>query len=68
MGFLDKKKEEVKSEVKVEKAEVKKKEVQHRFMVVKELPVQVVREQTDKEGTIVHFITAEEALTEFMNQ
>lgn len=74
MGFLDRKKEEVKPEIKVEKTEVvkdkekdKEKEVQHKFMVVKELPVQVIREQVDKDGTIIHFITAEEALTEFMN-
>lgn len=72
MGFLDKKKEEVKQEVKVEKAEetkeVKKEEAKHKFMVVKELPVQAIREQVDEDGTIIHFVTAEEALTEFMNQ
>lgn len=39
-----------------------------RIQVVKELPVQQIREYEDKDGTIIHFMTIEEALTEFMNQ
>ncbi len=45
-----------------------KEEEKHRFVVVKELPVQVIRESVAEDGTIMHYITTEEALTEVMNQ
>ena len=54
--------EEVKEPTKSEKIE------KHRWVVVKELPVQPVRDMKDKDGTIVHFITTEEALTTIMNE
>lgn len=38
-----------------------------RIQVVRDLPVQSIREFKDKDGTIVTFMTIEEALTEFMN-
>ena len=58
-------KEEVKEEV---KKEVKKKEEEHRIIVVKELPTQVVRESVAEDGTILHWRTIEEALTEALNK
>ncbi len=45
-----------------------KKEVKHRIMVVKELPTEVIRQTEEEDGTILHFITVEEALTESINQ
>jgi hypothetical protein len=59
--------EEKPKEVKKEKVEDKKEE-KHRIVVVKELPTQVVRESVSEDGTIIHWITVEEALTQFMNQ
>lgn len=47
----------------------KKAAEKHEYMVVKELPVQKVRETISEDGvTTIHFITIEEALTEFMNK
>ena len=54
--------EEVKPVVKKEETSQKSK-----IVVVKELPVQPIREFTDEEGTIIHFKTIEEALSEIMN-
>lgn len=39
-----------------------------RFKVVKEIPAQEIREHTMEDGTILNFVTIEEALTEFMNK
>lgn len=44
------------------------KKEKHEYFVVKELPTQQIRETTTDEGTIMHFITIEEALTKFMNE
>ena len=46
------------------KKKVKQKE---RFIVVKELPTQQVRETTAEDGTKLMFITTEEALTQILN-
>jgi len=43
-------------------------EEDHRWVVVKEIPVQQVRESVTEDGTILHYITVEEALTQFINQ
>ena len=49
--------------------EVKEEEkVENRYVVVKELPTQVVRETTTDDGVVLHFITIEEALTQALNQ
>jgi len=61
-------KEEPKEPVKEVKEKVnKKEEPKHRYIVVKELPTQIVRETIDEDGTILHFITIEEALTQAIN-
>ena len=39
----------------------------HTIVVVKELPVKVVRVAKADDGTIIHYITIEEALTKRMN-
>tara|TARA_R100001530_G_scaffold112862_1_gene79822 strand:+ start:1268 stop:1543 length:276 start_codon:yes stop_codon:yes gene_type:complete len=44
------------------------KEEKSRWIVVKELPTQVIRESVSEDGTTLHFITIEEALTQFANQ
>lgn len=44
---------------------VKKK---YKYLVVKELPTQQIRRTKAEDGTIVYFVTVEEALTEFMNK
>lgn len=54
--------EPIKEEVKPEKKE------KHRWVVVKELPNQIVRQTTSEEGTVLHFMTTEEALTQIMNE
>ena len=60
--------EEVKQEIKSEpKKFIKTDQEKHRVVVVKELPIRHIREHKDEDGTIVHFITIEEALTELMN-
>ena len=41
--------------------------VKSRIIVVKELPMQEVRTTKDKDGTIINFITIEEALSNIMN-
>jgi len=46
------------------KKPVKQKE---RFVVVKELPTQQVRETIIEDGTKLNFITTEEALTQLLN-
>lgn len=51
-----------------ETKEVKKEEEKYRFVVVKELPTQVVRSTVAEDGTILNFITVEEALTEAINK
>ena len=51
-----------------EKTEEKSEEKKERIVVVKEIPTQEVREHIAEDGTILHFITIEEALTEFVNQ
>ena len=38
-----------------------------RIEVVKELPVQSVRSYTEEDGTIVEYLTTEEALTKLLN-
>ncbi len=53
-------------EVKEESEKVK--EVKQRIVVVKELPLQPVREAVLEDGTKIYYITMEEALTEVMNQ
>ena len=60
------KKEMKKKVTKVEKAV--KKNVKNHLMVVKELPTQVVRETVAEDGTIINFITVEEALTQLMSK
>lgn len=45
-----------------------KKEEKHRWVVVKEIPTQIVRETISEDGTILHFVTIEEALTQVINQ
>jgi hypothetical protein len=47
------------------KIEIKKQK--ERFEVVAKLPMQEVREAVDKDGTIIHFVTIEEYLTEQAN-
>ena len=50
------------------KMEQKKKIVKAtRIEVVKELPVQSVRSYTEEDGTIVEYLTTEEALTKLLN-
>ena len=44
-----------------------KQEEKREFRVVKELPLQPVREAKAEDGTIITYVTIEEALTEFMN-
>jgi hypothetical protein len=39
-----------------------------RWMVVKELPLQSIREARDEDGTVVHLITLEEAITNLLNE
>ena len=58
---------EVEEEVEEPKP-TKKKEVKEIYKVVKELPTQAVRQAKAKDGTIVNFVTIEEALTEVINQ
>lgn len=41
--------------------------VKERIQVVRELPTQPIRKFRDEDGTLVTFMTIEEALTEFMN-
>ena len=38
-----------------------------RIEVVKELPVQSVRSYTEEDGTVVEYLTTEEALTKLLN-
>ena len=57
--------EEVEEEKPIKK---KAKEVKQIYKVVKELPTQQVRQAKSKDGTIVNFVTIEEALTEVINQ
>lgn len=40
----------------------------HSLHVVKELPVEPIRKYTSEDGTIVHLITIEEALTELLSK
>jgi len=62
----------VEEEVVEESVESKptKSEKKHRYVVVRkeEMPVQVIREQEMEDGTIVHYITTEEALTQSINK
>lgn len=82
MGFIPKEQEEVIEEeerpeeepeedkekvVETKPKKVVKKE-KHRWVVVKELPTQVVRETIAEDKTVLHFITTEEALSQIMNQ
>ena len=61
--------EEEITEVEVEKEEPRQpREIAERIQVVKELPMAPVRDFKDKDGTIVHLVTIEEALTEMANQ
>ena len=59
------------AELEAKTSELKKtkegKEAKQRTVVVKEL-TQEVRQAQDTDGTILNFITTEEALTEIMNQ
>ena len=68
---------QVQEEPVVEKAEAIVEEVKeegednkHRWVVVKEehLPTQVVRQTTSADGTTLHVLTIEEALTELLNK
>ena len=75
MGYLPNKEDEQEVNAVPEKAvpkeEVKKevkKEEKHRVVVVKELPTQIVRESVAEDGTILHWMTIEEALTEALNK
>jgi len=47
--------------------EVVEEKPKERIMVVKEIPVREIRKTKAKDGTIIHFMTTEEALTEFLN-
>ena len=71
MNYLIKEKKELKNEIEEVKKEVvkkeNKKEEKHRYVVVKELPVEVIRESISKDGNILHYITIEEALFQVMN-
>ena len=50
------------------KKATKKKEAKEKYMVVKELPTQVVRKYEDEEtGEITNFLTIEEALSDMEN-
>lgn len=60
VGIIEEKKTEV-----VPKSEEEPKE---EWAVVKELPVQPVRQTTMEDGTIINFITVEEALSQLVNQ
>ena len=53
-----------------EQVEKQPKEVEekHRVVVVKELPTQIIRQSKSEEGTILHYVTIEEALTEALNK
>lgn len=42
--------------------------VKERIMVVKELPLRPIREYEDEDGTLIHLMTIEEALTEIMKE
>lgn len=46
----------------------KKTEEKKRFVVVKELPSQLVRQAKAEDGTLETYITIEEALTQIMNE
>jgi len=49
-------------------AEEKENETKERFVVVKELPREPVRQVKAEDGSIVNLITTEEALTKFINE
>jgi len=58
--------EDVKKKLnKKEKVDEEKKEI---FEVVKELPMQPVRQVKDEDGTLITYITIEEALTKVLNE
>ena len=60
-------KRKVREDMEKEKKGDKPNDENVRVMVVKELPVQQVREGRDEKGNIINFITVEEALTEILN-
>ena len=59
--------EEKEEETTDEPEEEKKEEPKTKIIVVKELPVQNVRESIGKDGTPLLFMTVEEALGEILN-
>jgi len=68
------KKVETQEEEKIEKDPMKEiteeteEKLKERFVVVKEIPTQEVRQVKAEDGTLVNLITVEEALTKFMNE
>ena len=50
------------------KKATKKEETKHRIIVVRDLPTQIVRQAVSEDGTVLHYITVEEALTESLNK
>ncbi len=49
-------------------AEQSTQKTKEKIIVVKELPTQPVRQTKAEDGTLITYITVEEALTEFMNE
>lgn len=75
MAFNDKKKvkeviKNVADEPKIEEPveDKSKEQPKERIIVVKEIPVQQVRETVSEEGEKIHLITIEEALSELINR
>ena len=65
---VDVKKEEVEEKNPMKEITEETKEVKEKIIVVKELPTQPVRQAKAEDGTLITYITVEEALTEFMNE
>jgi hypothetical protein len=65
IAVLEKKEKEIPSiqEIEAEEEPKTKHNIKEKFMVVKEIPVQEIREVKDKDGNVINFITNEEALT-----
>lgn len=68
-GDSDEEEEEQRQNKKTPTKPTKKKlEPKEMTVVVKELPVQQIRRARAEDGTIVNYITVEEALTKFINE
>jgi len=68
MEIEENKEEKVENKIEKEETKENKEEEKERWQVVKELPLQQVRETETKEGKKLNFITIEEALTLLLNQ